>query len=52
VQTGGSWSSYWYNGDVYESDITEGLNIYEFARVPADVVMLEHLNPQTQEQSL
>lgn len=52
VRTGGAWSSYWYNGYVYESDITEGLNIYEFARAPADVVVLEHLNPQTQERSL
>ena len=25
---GGSWGSYWYNGFVYESDITLGLNVF------------------------
>lgn len=52
VQTGGAWSSYWFNGYVYESDITEGLNIYRFDRAPVGAVALDHLNPQTQEQSL
>ncbi|MGA8848115.1 MAG: hypothetical protein WB471_15985, partial [Nocardioides sp.] len=26
---GGSWSSYWYNGYVYSSDITRGLEVFE-----------------------
>jgi hypothetical protein len=26
---GGAWSSYWYNGYIYETNITEGLNIFE-----------------------
>lgn len=26
---GGSWSSYWYNGFVYSSDITRGLEVFE-----------------------
>ncbi|WP_139978136.1 LVIVD repeat-containing protein [Nocardioides litoris] len=26
--TGGSWSSYWYNGYVYSSDITRGLEVF------------------------
>lgn len=52
LQTGGTWSSYWYNGYVYESDITERLNIYRFDRAPVGAVTLEHLNLQTQERSL
>ena len=24
-----AWSSYWYNDDVYETNITEGLNIFQ-----------------------
>ena len=27
---GGAWSSYWYNDYIYETNITEGLNIFEF----------------------
>jgi hypothetical protein len=26
---GGTWSSYWYNGHVYSSDITRGLEVFE-----------------------
>ncbi|GAA5148290.1 hypothetical protein GCM10023340_21960 [Nocardioides marinquilinus] len=26
---GGSWSSYWYNGHIYSSDITRGLEVFE-----------------------
>jgi hypothetical protein len=51
--TGGDWSTYWYNGRIYESDITRGLIIWrlddpvvrQFLRTP-------HLNPQTQEFSI
>ena len=27
---GGAWSSYFYNGYIYETNITEGLNIFEY----------------------
>jgi hypothetical protein len=50
TQVGGAWASYWYNGYVYESDITRGLNIY---RLPDTLVAgqgtLAALNPKTQE---
>ena len=48
--TGGDWSSYWYNGEIYESDITRGLivwNLRSFA--VAGARKLHHLNPQTAE---
>ena len=53
IITGGDWSTYWYNGRIYESDITRGLLIWrlddpavsQFLRTP-------HLNPQTQEFSI
>ena len=40
---GGSWGSYWYNGFVYESDITKGLNVYrlEDRRVKAKADRLD-----------
>jgi LVIVD repeat len=47
---GGAWSSYWYNDYIYETNITEGLNIFEFTgRETRSAVKLGHLNPQTQE---
>jgi hypothetical protein len=50
TQVGGAWASYWYNGYLYESDITRGLNIF---RLPDSLVAgqatLAALNPQTQE---
>jgi hypothetical protein len=50
TQVGGAWAAYWYNGYVYESDITRGLNIF---RLPDTLVpgqaTLTALNPQTQE---
>jgi hypothetical protein len=50
TQVGGAWGSYWYNGYVYESDITRGLNVF---RLPETLVSgqgtLPTLNPQTQE---
>jgi hypothetical protein len=47
---GGAWSSYWYNDYIYETNITEGLNIFQFkGRETRSAVKLGHLNPQTQE---
>jgi hypothetical protein len=52
-QIGGSWSSYWYNNLVYESDITRGLNVFRVSdSATAGAIMLDRLNPQTQEFSL
>jgi hypothetical protein len=53
-QLGGGWSSYYYNqGFIYESDITEGLNIFRLQDfIIDDSVRLDHLNPQTQEFTL
>ena len=50
TEAGGAWSSYWYNGFIYESEITVGLNVFRF-RGPEtrDAIRLRHLNPQTQE---
>jgi hypothetical protein len=46
---GGDWSSYWYNGRIYESDTRRGLYVWKVsgraARGPT--VRLDHLNPQT-----
>ena len=54
TQTGGAWSSYWYNRTIYESSITEGLNIFRLQerRIRRQSLRLDHLNPQTQEFSL
>jgi hypothetical protein len=54
TQLGGAWSSYWYNRAIYESSITEGLNIFRYQerRVRRESLRLDHLNPQTQEFSL
>jgi hypothetical protein len=50
---GGAWSSYWYNGFIYETNFTEGLNIFRFSgKETAGAIRLPHLNPQTQEFSL
>jgi hypothetical protein len=52
-ELGGAWSSYWYNGFIYESEITKGLNVFRFSgRETAGAIQLPHLNPQTQEFSL
>jgi LVIVD repeat len=51
--TGGAWSSYWYNNFIYESSITDGLNVFRFSgSETAGAVHLDHLNPQTIEFSL
>ncbi len=53
TQLGGAWSSYWYNGFIYESSITEGLNVFRLRGGGlGGARALSHLNPQTQEFSL
>jgi hypothetical protein len=59
LQIGGAWSSYWYNGLIFESEITKGLNIFklddserDLARILRKTKRLDHLNPQTEEFSL
>ena len=50
TQLGGAWSSYWYNGFIYESEITKGMNVFRASDVRlAGAMKLGHLNPQTQE---
>lgn len=49
LDLGGAWSSYWYNNFIYETNITEGLNVFRYSgREPAGAMRLGHLNPQTQ----
>jgi hypothetical protein len=45
---GGDWAADWYNGFIYESDMTRGLLVWHLNAV-APVLQLTHLNPQTQE---
>jgi hypothetical protein len=53
TQLGGAWSSYWYNGFIYESEIQEGLNVFRFSGPQTSgAIRLPHLNPQTQEFSI
>jgi len=48
---GGVWSSYWYNGFIYEHDILEGVRVYNLSdNVTAGARKFDHLNPQTQEE--
>lgn len=52
-EAGGAWSSYWYNNFLYETNITEGLNIFRVTgNVMSSAVLLNRLNPQTQEFTL
>lgn len=46
---GGDWSSYWYNGLIYESDARRGLFVWNVSanEVRGPMVRLDHLNPQT-----
>ena len=55
---GGFWSSYWYNGKIYASEIARGLDIFELTPTPhlsqneidaAKTVRMDRLNVQTQE---
>ena len=56
-QMGGSWSVYWYNGVIVNSEIARGLDIFELEPNPyltkneiaaANTVTFEQLNPQGQ----
>jgi hypothetical protein len=50
--TGGDWSTYWYDGAIYESDIRRGLIVWRLSDpAVAGAKKLGHLNPQTQEAS-
>ena len=52
---GGAWSTYWYNGNVYESEITKGLHIFglNIPEAQAGGFRPETFsNPQTQMQSI
>jgi hypothetical protein len=52
IELGGDWSSYWYNGRIYESDILRGLIIWKLSdKAVAGAKRLGRLNPQTQETS-
>ncbi|MCW9708949.1 hypothetical protein J6I44_18970 [Aliifodinibius sp. 1BSP15-2V2] len=57
MQMGGSWSVYWYNGVIVNSEIARGLDIFELKPSPylteneiaaAKTVTFEQLNPQGQ----
>jgi hypothetical protein len=53
TQLGGDWSSYWYDGRIYESDITRGLLVWNLSDpATAGARKLGHLNPQTQESTI
>lgn len=44
-----TWSSYWYNGRIYASDVTRGFDVFNFAgKQTAGARKLSELNPQTQ----
>mgnify|MGYP000058812481 CR=1 FL=1 len=51
---GGDWSSYWYNGLIYESDTRRGLYVWNVSapEVRGPTVKLDHLNPQTSQISI
>jgi hypothetical protein len=50
--TGGDWSTYWYDGFIYESDIRRGLIVWNLSdSAVAGAKKFGHLNPQTQETS-
>ena len=57
MQMGGSWSVYWYNGAIVNSEIARGLDIFKLKPSPylteneiaaANTVRFEQLNPQGQ----
>jgi hypothetical protein len=50
LEGGGDWSSYWYDGEIYESDMTRGLITWRLNDPAVETARtLGHLNPQTQE---
>jgi hypothetical protein len=50
IELGGDWSTYWYNGRLYESDITRGLVIWRLddPAVSTFIRTTGPNNPQTQ----
>ncbi len=51
LQFGGSWSAYYYNGYIYSSDITKGLDVLRIndpLTDPAKKIKMSELNAQTQ----
>jgi len=49
IVLGGAWSSYWYNGYIYESDITQGLHVFGFDGPEVATAQSQTFsNPQTQ----
>ncbi|WP_067171995.1 LVIVD repeat-containing protein [Microtetraspora niveoalba] len=51
LRVGGSWSAYYYNGHIYSSDITKGLDVLRIddpRTDPAKAVTVEEFNAQTQ----
>jgi hypothetical protein len=47
---GGDWSTYWYNGFIYQSDIRRGFIVWNLSDpAVAGALRLTHNNPQTQE---
>ena len=44
---GGAWGSYWYNGFVYQTDITKGLKVFK-DKIRWSAQDVDRLNPQTQ----
>ena len=53
LQLGGDWSTYWYDGIIYESDITRGMLTWRLNdAVTSGAQTLGHSNPQTQEFSI
>jgi hypothetical protein len=53
IELGGDWSTYWYNGTIYESDITRGLLTWRLNHpLVANARTVSHSNPQTQYTSL
>ena len=53
IELGGDWSTYWYDGEIYESDILRGLIIWELDdRAVRNAIKLGRSNPQTQEFSI
>jgi hypothetical protein len=52
LELGGSWSAYYYNGYIYSSDITKGLDVLRIedpVTDPAGSVRVKELNAQTQQ---
>jgi hypothetical protein len=51
---GGDWSSYWYDGLIYESDTRRGLYVWNVSarELRGPMVKLDYLNPQTSQVSI